>query len=145
MQTAKHKGISRLAPTMDASKPYDPPKPNAAAKAMMSSIEWRFGVNWEVTSLSAFLMAAKEMGLNTHTWFQEEMHPLMMQSFQALKGKRNDPDLPSLMESVNSPHAEEFWKTTDAKIAGLEAKQAWEVVERSSMPPGMKAVPGTWA
>ena len=76
-------------------------------------------------------MATEEMGLDPHTGLQEEMHPLMMQSFWALKGKRNDPDLPSAMESVNGPHAEEFWKAMDAKIAGLEAKQAWEVVERS--------------
>jgi hypothetical protein len=90
-------------------------------------------------------MAAEEMGLDPHTGLQEEMHPLMMQSFQALKGKRNDPDLPSVMESVNGPHAEEFLMAMDAKIAGLEAKQAWEVVERSSMAPGMKVDPGTWA
>ena len=104
-----------------------------------------FGVNKEVTSLSAFMMAAEEIGLDPQTGLQEEMHPLMMQSFQALKGKRNDPDLPSVMESVNGPHAEEFWKAMDAEIAGLEAKQAWEVVERSSMPANMKAIPGTWA
>ena len=33
----------------------------------------------------------------------------------------------------------------DSKIASLQAKDSWEVVDRSSMPPGMKAVPGTWA
>jgi hypothetical protein len=86
MRTAKHKGISRLVPTMDASKSYDPPPPNSAATTLMSTMERRFGVNKEVTSLSAFLMAAEEMGLDHHTGLQEEMHPLMMQSFQALKG-----------------------------------------------------------
>ena len=30
----------------------------------------------------------------------------------------------------------------DAEIAGLEAKHAWEVFERSSMPANMKAIPG---
>ena len=85
------------------------------------------------------------MGLDPHTGLQEEMHPLTMQSFRALKGKRNDLDLPSVMESVNGPHAEAFWKAMDAKIAGLEAKQAWEVVKRSSMPTEMKAIPGSWA
>ena len=86
-------------------------------------------------------MAAEEMGLDPHTGLQEEMHPLMMQSFRALKGKHNDPDLPSVMESVNGPHVEEFWKAMDAEITGLEAKQAWEVVERSSIPANMKAIP----
>ena len=33
----------------------------------------------------------------------------------------------------------------DAEIASLESKGTWEVVDRSSMPPGTKAVPGTWA
>jgi hypothetical protein len=111
----------------------------------MSSIEQRFGVNREVTSLSGFLMAAEEVGLDTHTGLQDDKHPLMMQSYRALKGKHGDSDLPSVMESVNGPHAEKFRMAMDAEITSLEAKQAWEVVERSSMPPGMKAVPDTWA
>ena len=69
----------------------------------------------------------------------------MFQSARALLGKCSDPDLPSVKESINGPHAEDFWKAMDAEIASLEAKKAWEVVERSSIPAGMKAIPGTWA
>ena len=39
MRTAKHKGISQLVPTMDASKSYDPPPLNSAATALMSTME----------------------------------------------------------------------------------------------------------
>jgi hypothetical protein len=65
----------------------------------------------------------------------------MFQSARALLGRRSDPDLPSIKES----HAEEFWKAMDAEIVSLEAKKAWEVVERSSISARMKAIPGTWA
>ena len=33
----------------------------------------------------------------------------------------------------------------DKEIASLESKGTWKVVERSAMPSGFKAVPGTWA
>ncbi len=32
----------------------------------------------------------------------------------------------------------------DSEIESLQAKSFWEIVDRSSMPAGMKAVPGTW-
>ena len=145
MRTAKHKGIARLVPTMDASKSYDAPNPMTEARAMRARMEQRFGLSKELTTFSAFMMVAEEMGLDSHTGLQEEFHPLMFQSARALLRKRSDPDLPSIKESINGPHAEEFWKAMDAEIASLEAKKAWDVVERSSIPAGMKAVPGTWA
>ena len=130
---------------MDASKSYDAPNPVAEARAMKARMEQRFGLSKELTTFSAFMMVAEEMRLDSFTGLQEEFHPLMFQSARALLGKRSDPDLPSIKESINGPHAEEFWKAMDAEIASLEAKKAWDVVERSSIPSGMKAVPGTWA
>ena len=143
MRTAKHKEIARLVPTMDASKTYDVPKPEAEARAMKACIEHRFGLSKELTTFSAFMMVAEKMGLDSFTGPQEEFHPLMFQSARALSGKRSDPDLPSIKESINSPHAKEFWKAMEAEIASLEAKKAWEVEERSSISAGMKAIPGT--
>ena len=63
----------------------------------------------------------------------------------ALQGKTKDPDLPSTREALSGPHAKKFWDSMDKEIASLELKDAWEVVDRSSIPAGMKAVPGTWA
>jgi hypothetical protein len=88
---------------------------------------------------------AEELGRDPFTGLQKDMHPSMIHSFKVLTGKRHDPDLPSIKESLTGPHAEEFWKTMDSEIACLEAKGAWEIIERSEMPPDMKAVPGTWA
>ena len=144
-RTAKHKGISRLSPTMDSRKSYDPPKPMDAAQAMLVSIEKRFGLNRSTTLTSSLLLAAQELGRDPETGLQEDCHPALLQSFRALAGKRNDPDLPSIRESLTGPYAEEFWKAMDSEIASLQSKDSWEVVDRSSMPPGMKAVPGTWA
>jgi hypothetical protein len=63
-----------------------------------------------------------------------------------MKGKvSRDPDIPSLKESLSGPNAEHFWLAMDAKIASLEGKNTWKVVDRSSMPPNQHAVPGTWA
>jgi hypothetical protein len=89
------------------------------------------------------MMVAEEMGLDSSTELQEEFHPLMFQSVRAMQGKCSNPDLPSIKESINGPHREEFWKAMDAEIASSEAKKAWEVVEGSSILPEMKAIPGT--
>ena len=71
--------------------------------------------------------------------------PGLLQSPFALKAKATkDPDLPTLKESLTGPHAEHFWTAMDAEIASLEGKDTWEVVDRSSIPPGTKVIPGTW-
>jgi hypothetical protein len=56
-----------------------------------------------------------------------------------------DPDLPSLRDSLTGPYAKEFWKSMDSEIASLESKGTWRVVNRSSIPNGVKPVPGTWS
>ena len=70
---------------------------------------------------------------------------MMAQQMLSMKAKASkDPDLPSLRESLTGPHAEQFWLAMDAEIASLESKGTWEVVDRSSIPPGTKVIPGTW-
>ena len=64
----------------------------------------------------------------------------------ALKAKKTaDPDLPSLKASLSGPHAEQFWKAMDKEIESLEGKGTWDVVDRSTVPEGVKVIPGTWA
>ena len=126
---------------MDSSKSYDPPKMADQAVAMMADLKRRFGMKSIDSPSLVYLAAAEELGRDPFTGLQEDMHPAMIHSFKALTGKRNDPDLPSIKESLTGPHAEEFWKAMDAEIACLEAKGAWEIIERSEMTPGMQEIP----
>ena len=114
--------------------------------AKSSMLAMLLGATCGITPASSHLMQAQVLGYDPHTGFQESLPPGLIQSPLALKAKASkDPDLPSLKESLTGPHSEEFWKAMDAEIASLESKDTWEVVDRSSMPPGTKAVPGTWA
>ena len=100
----------------------------------------------ELTAHTAHMMQAQALGFNPATNCQEDFHPGLVQSAMAFKAKASkDPDLPSLSESLSGPYSEQFWEAMDAKIASLESKNTWEIVDRSSMPPGTKAIPGTWA
>jgi len=72
--------------------------------------------------------------------FRNLSPPGISQSPWAMKAKvSKDPDLPSLRDSLNGPHSEDFWKAMDSEIASLESKGTWKIVDRS------KPVPGTWA
>ena len=74
------------------------------------------------------------------------MHPWSCQSPWALKSKASkDPDLPTVREALTGPYAEHFWKAMDKEITRLEQMDTWELVPRSSMPKGTRAIPGTWA
>ena len=91
-------------------------------------------------------------GFDSYTGIQEYLHPATLQSPfylahpMALKAKKNaDPDLPSLKASLSGPHAEHFWKAMDREIESLEGKGTWDVVDRSTVPEGIKVIPGTWA
>lgn len=103
--TAKHKCINRLNPTMNSSKSYDPPKMANQAVAMMAELERRFGMKSRDSPSLAYLTTAEELGRDPFTGLQEDMHPAMIHSFKALTGKRHDPDLPSIKESLTGPHA----------------------------------------
>ena len=140
-RTAKHKSISRLSPKMHG-KSHDP------IAAMLSQLEHKFGLASGMSPHAAALMAANSHGLDPATGLQEDFHPWQVQSplvLQGLQGKAKDPDLPSTREALTGPNADGFWAAMDKEIASLELKDAWEIVHRSSIPPGMSAVPGTWA
>jgi Reverse transcriptase (RNA-dependent DNA polymerase) len=99
-----------------------------------------------ITSPSAQAMQGQVLGFEPRTGLQEFLPPGLVQSPLAMKGKASkDPTIPSLQESLNGPHADEFWKAMDAEISNLESKNTWKVMDQSAMPAGTKAVPGTWA
>ena len=93
----------------------------------------------------AQLLLSQIHGFDPFTGLQEHFHPAVVQSIFALKAKASkDPDLPSLRESLNGPHAEQFWTAMDTEINSLESKNTWTIVDRNTLPPGTKVVPGTW-
>jgi hypothetical protein len=90
-------------------------------------------------------------GFDSYTGLREYMHPATLQSPfylanpMALTAKKApDPDIPSTREALTGPHAEQHWTSMSAEIESLESKGTWDVVLRSSMPKGIKAIPGTW-
>ena len=98
-----------------------------------------------ITPISGHMLQSQVTGYSPLTNTQESFHPGILQSPLALKAKiSKDPDLPSLKESLMGPHADHFWAAMDKEIASLEGKGTWHIVQRSSMPSHLKAVPGTW-
>jgi hypothetical protein len=90
-------------------------------------------------------------GFDSYNGLQEYMHPATLQSPfylanpMALKVKKApDPDIPNTREVLTGSHAEQHWTSMSAEIESLESKHTWDVVLRSSMPKGIKAIPGTW-
>ena len=99
-----------------------------------------------LTLPSALLLRAQSFGFDPITGIQEDFHPGLLQSPFAFKAKASrDPDLPTLAESISSPYAEQFWTAMDTEISSLEGKGTWTVVDRSSLPPNTRTIPGTWA
>ncbi len=134
---------------MDSRKFYDPPPVSLLSGCLKKTL----GISMLLTSPSSYHMSSVAHGYNRDTDTQEYLHPGVMQSPLAfLSGspasykstKRNDPDMPSCREALSGPHAEEFWKAMDKEMASLEEKGTWELVDRSSLPPGVKVVPGAW-
>jgi Reverse transcriptase (RNA-dependent DNA polymerase) len=139
-RAVRDKGITdRLIPHLDSRKSYD------SMTAMIMSLEPHQETPSSVSSISAFLMAANSAGFDSSTGLQEFLHPWTLQSPMALAGKARDPDIPSTREALSGPHAEHFWKAMDSEIDCLQKKGSWEIVDRSTMPPNIKAIPGTWA
>ena len=133
--TRTHKPISRLN--------MNPKLKTYAPSSLVASIIDQHGGG--LTPASGYLLQSQIHGYDPFTGFQESLHPATIQSPLALKAKASkDPDLPSLRESLNGPHAENFWLSMDKEISSLEGKGTWKVVDRSSIPPGTKTVPGTW-
>jgi hypothetical protein len=112
---------------------------------MYGQLKHQFGIAPGLSNPSAMLLAANALGLDTSTGLQEDLYPGQLQSPMVLQGRAKDPDLPTTREALTGPYAEQFWESMDKEIVSLEAKDAWEIVDRSSLPPGMEVVPGTWA
>jgi hypothetical protein len=120
--------------------------PNKKTYAPSSLLAMFLDQSFGLTAPTARVLQAQILGYDPHTGFQESLPPGFVQSPYAMKGKLSrDPDIPSLKESLSGPHAEQFWKAMDSEIASLEGKGTWKIVDRSSMPEGAQAVPGTWA
>ncbi len=103
------------------------------------------GAHSGISVPTACMLKAQSLGFDHISGCQEDFHPGFLQSPLAFKAKASkDPDLPSLTESLTGPYAEQFWTAMDAEIASLESKNTWTVVDRSSMPTGTKAIPGTF-
>ena len=136
---------TRLSPTFTG-KTYDKPRRYlsalAAALAITNTVQ--------TTVPTAHLLQFQALGTDPYTGIYEPLHPGLLQSPMALQGmalkakKSKDPDLPSTREALSGPYAEEFWKAMDKEIESLENKGTWEVVDRSSVPKGVKVIPGTW-
>jgi len=95
---------------------------------------------------ASHMLAYNSIGFDLANGFQEEMHPWTLQAPWALKAKASkDPDLPSVREALSGEYAEEFWKAMETEIKSLEALNTWQLVPRSSMPKGARAIPSTWA
>ena len=65
-------------------------------------------------------------------------------AFAAMQHTKN-PDLPTYAEAMSGDHAEEYWEAMRKEIANLVKRNVWEVIPRSSIPEGVKTVPGTWS
>ncbi len=64
---------------------------------------------------------------------------------QLLTGSKTDPDYPSLHEALAGPQHDEFINAMHKEITELEQHGTWKLVQRSSLPEGVKPLPGTWA
>jgi Reverse transcriptase (RNA-dependent DNA polymerase) len=135
-RTLKHKGVTRLVPHLDSRQTYN------SMMAMMSTSQDSVPT---VSSISAFLLAENNAGLDYSTGLQEFLHPWTLQSPMVMMGKAKDPDTPSTREALSGPHAEQFWRAMDSEMECLEKKGSWEIVDRTTIPLGLKAIPGTWA
>ena len=122
------------------------PNPKLKSYARSSLFAALLATTCGITPISGHMLHAQVLGFDPATNSQEFLHPGILQSPLALKGKASlDPDLPSLRDSLTGPYSEEFWLAMDTEIAGLESQGTWTVVDRSSLPPHLKTVPGIWA
>ena len=63
----------------------------------------------------------------------------------AAKSGANDPDLPSLIEALSGPYANEWREAMTEEIKALLDRNTWTVIEKSELPSNAKVVPSTWA
>ena len=95
---------------------------------------------------AASLLTSQNAGLDSATGLQEVQTEYgLLQCPMVLLGEAKSPDMPSTRKTLTGSHAEQFWIAMDKEIECLQSKGSWEIVDCSSIPSGMKAVPGTWA
>lgn len=63
----------------------------------------------------------------------------------AAKSGANDPDLPSLIEALSGPYANEWREAMTEEIKALLDQNTWTVIEKSKLPSDAKIVPSTCA
>ena len=54
-------------------------------------------------------------------------------------------DNPGWNEAMSGTEAEQYWEAAKTEIATLEGIDAWEVVDKSSVPPGQRILKSLWA
>jgi hypothetical protein len=53
-------------------------------------------------------------------------------------------DSPTVAQALASPDAEKWQTAMDKEVQQLEAMNVWELVDRDSLPPGARVIPGKW-
>ena len=135
--------IDKLSPDHSSRQSYTSKMARLLPLSLLASV---VSAHTGLTLPSALLLRAQSFGFDPITGIQEDFHPGLLQSPFAFKAKASrDPDLPTLAESISGPYAEQFWTAMDTEISSLEGKGTWTVVDRSSLPPNTRTIPGTWA
>jgi hypothetical protein len=68
-----------------------------------------------------------------------EQHPMLAYAASA------DPDTMYFHEAMREPDSAEFVKATGEEVQSHTENEVWELVPRSSVPPGTKILPAVWA
>ncbi len=68
-----------------------------------------------------------------------ELHPTLAYDASA------DPDTMYYHEAMREPDCVEFIKAMENEVMSHTKNQVWELVPRSSVPPGTKILPAVWA
>jgi hypothetical protein len=106
---------------MDSRKSYD----SDPVSAMLSRLEHKHGLSPGLSQPAAHLLASNALDFDHETGLQENLHPGMLQSPMALKGKAKDPDLPTTREALTGAHSEKFWTSMD--------KKRWNVLKAKTL------------
>ena len=56
-----------------------------------------------------------------------------------------DPNEPSLIEALSSPHSEQWTKAMTEEVINIVKRQTWDVIRTSEAPEGSNIIPGTCA
>ena len=103
-----------------------------AMAAVLTSYQWK-PTEW--TKISALLATIDR---------ESVIDKVQPHAFAAMQHTKN-PDLPTYAEAMSGDHAEDYWEAMRKEIANLVKRNVWEVIPRSSIPEGVKTVPGTWS